>query len=215
MATLTCSNCQTESAEGTQFCPACGAALSAPVTGAAVAAGATPPPAASPAAAPPGATPPSAAPPAASASQIKFDADQLARTDRIVGIASFVLLISLFLPWFSVSLGALGSASGSGLDAHGYLYVVLILTILIVAAFVFKALGLLKLPGSSPLSVEQFLLIASAINVVLVILAFVFKPSGFGVVSVGWAWGSFVGLIAAIVAVVPVAAPAIRARRAR
>ena len=211
MASLTCSNCQTESAEGTQFCPGCGAALAAPAAGATGAAGAAPPPAATPSAA----APPAAAPPAASASQIKFNADQLAKTDRIVGIASFILLISLFLPWFSVSVGALGSASGSGLDAHGYLYIVLILTILIVAAFIFKALGLLKLPDSSPLSTEQFLLIASAVNVVLVILAFIFKPSGFGVVNVGWAWGSFVGLIAAIVAVVPLAGPAIRARQSK
>src|SRR5450631_95709 len=116
MASITCSNCQTESAEGTTLCPGCGAALAAAPAGA-TAAGT---PAGAPTAAPAG-------------SQVKFDATKLTQTDRIVGIASFVLLISLFLSWFSVSLGPIGSVSASGLSAHGYLYIVLILSIVIVA----------------------------------------------------------------------------------
>jgi hypothetical protein len=46
---------------------------------------------------------------------------------------------------------------------------------------------------------------------VLVILAFLFKPGGSGV---GWRWGAFVGLVAAIVAVVPLGMPYVQARRA-
>jgi hypothetical protein len=53
------------------------------------------------------------------------------------------------------------------------------------------------------------------INLVLVLLAFLFKPAGFGVVSVGWSFGAFIGLIAAIVAVVPLARPALAARKAK
>src|SRR6202034_4536474 len=109
MASITCSNCQTESAEGTAVCPGCGAALAAPAAPLAGTAPAAPAPA--PAAAP-------AAPTAAAGSQVKFDATKLSQTDRIVGIASFVLLISLFLSWFSVSLGSIGSVSGSGLSAR-------------------------------------------------------------------------------------------------
>jgi len=88
MASITCSNCQTESAEGTAVCPGCGAALAAAP--------------AAPAAAPPAA--PAAAP--AAASQIKFDASTLAQADRITGIATIVLFISLFLPWYKVSFAA-------------------------------------------------------------------------------------------------------------
>ncbi len=197
MASITCSNCQTESAEGTALCPGCGAALAAAPAGA-TAAGS---PAGAPAAAPAG-------------SQVKFDATKLTQTDRIVGIASFVLLISLFLSWFSVSLGPIGSVSASGLSAHGYLYIVLILSIVIVALLAVRALGAWAFPSTAPVTEEQALLIATGINFVLVLIAFLLKPGGVGS-GVGWSFGAFVGLIASIVAVVPLARPALAARKAK
>ena len=197
MASITCSNCQTESAEGTALCPGCGAALAAAPAG--TTAGASP--AGAPAAAPAG-------------SQVKFDATKLTQTDRIVGIASFVLLISLFLSWFSVSLGPIGSVSASGLSAHGYLYIVLILSIVIVALLAVRALGAWAFPSTAPVTEEQALLIATGINFVLVLIAFLLKPGGVGS-GVGWSFGAFVGLIASIVAVVPLARPALAARKAK
>lgn len=146
--------------------------------------------------------------------QIKFNASVLSQTDRVVGIASLVLFISLFLPWFTAGNGIV-SGSESGLSAHGYLYVVLILSLLAVAYFAATALGLWSVPANSALSRDQALLIITAINVVLVIVAFVFKPSGFGIVSVGWGVGAFIGLIAAIVAFVPMGRPFFQARRNR
>ena len=195
MASITCSNCQTESAEGTALCPGCGAAL-----------------AAAPAGTTAGASPAGAAAPAGS--QVKFDATKLTQTDRIVGIASFVLLISLFLSWFSVSLGPIGSVSASGLSAHGYLYIVLILSIVIVAVLAVRALGAWAFPSTAPVTEEQALLIATGINFVLVLIAFLLKPGGVGS-GVGWSFGAFVGLIASIVAVVPLARPALAARKAK
>jgi len=50
------------------------------------------------------------------------------------------------------------------------------------------------------------------VNAVLTILAFLFKPSGGGVVSVSWGIGAYLGLIAALVAAAPSAIPAIKAR---
>ena len=197
MASITCSNCQTESAEGTALCPGCGAALAAAPAGAT--AGGSP--AGTPAAAPAG-------------SQVKFDATKLTQTDRIVGIASFVLLISLFLSWFSVSLGPIGSVSASGLSAHGYLYIVLILSIVIVALLAVRALGAWAFPSTAPVTEEQALLIATGINFVLVLIAFLLKPGGVGS-GVGWSFGAFIGLIASIVAVVPLARPAFAARKAK
>ena len=198
MASITCSNCQTESAEGTAVCPGCGNALAGAVQ---------PPP---PPPAPPAGAPASAAP--AAGSQVKFDAGKLGQTDRIVGIASLVLLISLFLSWFSVSLGSIGSVSESGLSAHGYLYIVLILSIVIVALLAVRALGVWEFPSSAPMSEEQALLIATAINFVLVLIAFLLKPGGVGS-GVGWSFGAFISLIASIVALVPLARPALAARK--
>jgi hypothetical protein len=145
--------------------------------------------------------------------QIKFDATKLTQTDRIVGIASFVLLISLFLSWFSVSIGPV-SVSASGLSAHGYLYIDLILTIAIIGLLAVRALGVWTYPASAPVTEEQALLIATGINFVLVLIAFLLKPGGVGG-GVGWSFGAFIGLAAAIVAVVPLAKPVIDARRGK
>jgi hypothetical protein len=194
MASITCSNCQTESAEGTAVCPGCGSAL-APAAAAPMGA-----PAPAPAAASPG-------------SQVKFDATKLSQTDRIVGIASFVLLISLFLSWFSVSFGSV-SVSASGLSAHGYLYIDLILAIAIIGLLAVRALGVWTYPASAPVTEEQALLIATGINFVLVLIAFLLKPGGVGG-GVGWSFGAFIGLAASIVALVPLARPALAARKAK
>jgi hypothetical protein len=200
MASITCPNCQTVAAEGTTSCPSCGNALGVPQ--ASYASSSPPPPAA-------------AGPGAQSKPQIKFDLNSIGRTDRLVGGGTLVLFIALFLPWFSVSFGPLGSASASGLTAHGYLYIVLILAIAVIALLVAEALGVWKLPATSPLSREQMLLIATGINFVLVLIAFLLKPGGDTHSGVGWSFGAFVGLIAAVVAAFPLAYPVIQARRGK
>jgi acyl-CoA reductase-like NAD-dependent aldehyde dehydrogenase len=84
--------------------------------------------------------------------QIKFDLASIGQTDRLVGGGTLVLFIALFLPWFSVKLRSLGSATASGLSAHGYLYITLILTIASARASGRRRLGVWKLPSTSPLS---------------------------------------------------------------
>ena len=138
-----------------------------------------------------------------------FDFNAIGRVDRIAGGGTLVLFIALFLPWFKVDF-TFGTASASGLSIHGYLYITLILCIAIVAFVIVEALGLWKLPSSAPAGREQLLLIATAINFVLVLIAFLFKPGGHGV---GWDWGAFVALAASVVAMFPLAWPAIQSRR--
>jgi hypothetical protein len=53
------------------------------------------------------------------------------------------------------------------------------------------------------------LLVATLVNFVLVLLAFLFKPSGFS-----WQFGAFLSLIAAFVAAAPIAVPALRSAQA-
>jgi len=195
MASTTCSNCQTVLAAGTTTCPSCGTAQFS----------ATPPAASGP--------PPGTAAHAQPKPQIKFDLASLGRVDRLVGGGTLVLFIALFLPWFSINFGGIiGSASASGLTAHGYLYIPLIISIAIVALLAAEALGLWKLPASAGISRDQILLIGTAINLVLVLIGFLAKPGGSGV---GWDWGAFVGLIAAVVALFPLGWPIIQARRGK
>jgi hypothetical protein len=149
---------------------------------------------------------------------MRFDRSRLSRNDQIVGIASAILLVSVFLPWFTVSvvmdgMGLSGSVSGSGTAAHGYLWLVFVLSLAIVGYLVYRAL-VDRLAFRLPIAHETTLMIATGVNFVLILLAFVTKPGGgYGLVHVGWAWGAFVGLIAATVAVVPPEVTALRTRR--
>jgi hypothetical protein len=133
-----------------------------------------------------------------------FDAKRWSHADMIVGAASLVVLIGLFLPWFTASLGPLGSGSESGTDAHGWLWIVFVVVLVILAYLVLKA-GFQHLPFATPLQAELLLLIATGLDLLLVVIAFAAKPSvGFGV-QIGWGAGAFLALIAAIVAVAPLA----------
>jgi hypothetical protein len=140
-----------------------------------------------------------------------FDAARWSKTARITGVATFVLFISLFLPWFGVSFG-LGSVTVDGLW-HGWMYVVLFICLAILLYLLMKA-SFNEMPVKVPLAEESLLLFGTGVNVVLVILGFLLKPGGVSS-GVGWRFGAFVGLIAAVVAVAPLALPAFQARRAR
>jgi len=137
-------------------------------------------------------------------SAFNFDARRWTLPDRIAGIASLVVLISLFLPWFSATAtldGISDSATASGTTAHGWLWLVFIISLAIVAFLVLMA-GFQVLPFKLPLPSERLLLGATGVNLVLVFLAFILVPGNGGdsEVSIGWTWGAFVALLAAIVA---------------
>jgi hypothetical protein len=143
--------------------------------------------------------------------QFKFDSKRWAQTDRIVAIATLVLFVSLFLPWFTYNYG-LGTGSVDGLW-HGWMYITLILCLAIMVYLVMMA-GFSTMPFKLPLPHEQALLIATGINFVLSLIAFIDKPGGYGRSGIGWGFGAIVGLIAAVVAAAPLGYPAIKARRA-
>ena len=191
-----CGQCGNQVAEGSAQCARCGA----PVSGGP---------------ARPASTYPVGASGSSAAMQgFSFDAARLSQADRIAGAASVVLLVSLFLPWFTASAGAFGSASASGMTAHGYLWVVFLLCLGIIGFLVLGA-GFAEMPFSLPAARESILLAATGVNLIIVLLAFFIRPDGFGVVSIGWAFGAFVAPIAAIVACAPLAMPVLRARTNR
>jgi hypothetical protein len=205
---MKCLSCGSDVAQGAMACQECGARL--PLTVSPGASGPVSPEDA--AAAGPVTAPPTPAPVA-----FRFDATRWTPADRVTGAAALVLLISLFLPWFSVS-AAFGnftaSSSADALTAHGYLYLVLLLTLAMLGYLIARA-GLRDLPAL-PVSGDQLLAAAAAVNLLLVLLAFAVKPGGgSSLVKVSWGFGAFIGLAAAIVSFVPVAASVIRARQGR
>lgn len=139
--------------------------------------------------------------------------------DLAIGSALIVLLVALFLPWFtetvSFSSSPTVSGTGSGVAAHGYLWVVFVLVLVGLAVVIGRdALG--RLPGNLP-SAEQILVLATGLAFLLSILGVIFKPSGYSIsgtaaaiqqlsghisVSVGWSYGGFVAVVAAAIAFV-------------
>jgi hypothetical protein len=194
----TCPQCQSETAEGAGYCPSCGTALSpAPTTAQEAPATSGPATAA--------ATPPAAAA-SSSLPAFKFDVKRWTRADEIAGVATILLFISLLLPWYTISFGfASGSVNGLW---HGWMYLSLILCIVIVAYLVLRA-GWDKLPISQDVPHLTVMMVATIVNLVLVVIAFIDKPGGSGV---GWGAGAVIGLIAAAVAAAPYAVPQLRAK---
>jgi hypothetical protein len=138
----------------------------------------------------------------------QFDAHRWTRADVVTGTGTILLLISLFLPWYGITLFGI-SAQADGLTGHGYLYIVLLLCLAILAYLGLRA-GSEELPARLPLTHEQRLLAAVSLNALIVLLAFLVKPT-----DTGWRFGAFAGLLGALVAVAPLVAPALMARRAR
>ncbi len=186
-----CPQCQSEASDDAGFCPNCGTALSGNSTSAPTAP----------------AAPVGAASGASTMPAYKFEAARWSLADRISGVATIVLFISLFLAWFGITVIGI-SVTASGVSAHGYLYLVMIICILIVAYLVLCA-GWDELPGGLNLPHLTTMMVATLVNLVVVFLAFIFKPGGSGV---GWEFGAFLGLFAAIVAAAPYAIPQLRQR---
>lgn len=142
-----------------------------------------------------------------------------AGSDLAIGSSLIVLLIALFLPWFTASLHLrvtpVVNATGSGTRAHAYLWFVFAFAIVALAALVARD-AIARIPGNLP-SAEQILVGATGVCLILTILGVAFRPAiDTGSVasaaiqpllgrlqvsvSVGWSYGGFVALVAAAVA---------------
>jgi hypothetical protein len=200
----TCPQCQNQTTDDANNCPNCGAALAAD----APTAQAAPPPGGTPQAAPAG--PAVAASGGSSLPPYKFDLAKLNLADMIAAVASFVLLVSLFLSWFGISIIGV-HLTASGTSAHGWLWLVFIICLAILAYLVCIA-GWGNLPFAPQVPHLTVMIVATVVNLVLVFIGFIDKPGGSGV---GWEFGAFLALIAAIVAAAPYAIPQLRAKTMR
>jgi hypothetical protein len=173
-----CSRCLIEVSPSTSFCPKCGAAIRPPVI---------------------------SRPTPKRVKKSRQRLNTLNGRDWIVGPATFVLLVSLWLPWFSI-----GPLSADGLSAHGWLSFVVLDAIVLVLYVLITAFGVGDLAVGGRMSKDQLLTLLVGVNLVLVVLGFLLKPAG-----LSWSWGAFLGLAAAIVAFLPFGIPLIQARRRR
>jgi hypothetical protein len=127
-------------------------------------------------------------------------------SDLAIGSALIVLVIALFLPWFSTP----GIADTDGPTSHGYLWTVFVLAIVALIVLVARD-AIARLPGNLP-SPEQMLVGATGLALLLTILGVVQRPSGRAIAEViaytsqagaseaGWSYGGFIALLAALIA---------------
>src|SRR5580692_2141525 len=171
-----CSRCLVEVFPGTARCPNCGALIKPGVV-------------------------PRPAPKRVGKSRQRLNA--LSAQDRIAGPATLALLVSFWLPWYS-----LGPFSADGLSVHGWLFIAVLDSIVLVLYVLITALGVGDLAEQARISKDQLLVLMTGVNVALVVLGFLLKPAGFS-----WSWGAFLALAAAIVAFLPFGVPFIQAQR--
>jgi hypothetical protein len=149
--------------------------------------------------------PPVSAPPR----EFRLDLRRLSRADLIVGGASLVVLVSLFLPWFGV--GGLGAnISVNGTTAHGYL-VIAVVTALVMPAYLLLRSGWHEFPVAQPIAHEALLLAGTGLQFLLVLIGFLDVP----LARLSWEIGAYLALLASVAAAVPMALPAVHAWQAR
>ena len=173
-----CSRCLIEVFPGTAVCPKCGAAIRPPVM-------------------------PRPAPKRAGKSRQRLNA--LNAKERVAGPATLALLVSFWLPWYSI-----GPFSADGLSVHGWLFIAVLDSIVLVLYVLITAFGVGDLVEQGRMSKDQLLVLMTGLNVALVLLGFLLKPAGFS-----WSWGAFLALASAIVAFLPFGVPLIQAQRRR
>jgi hypothetical protein len=196
-----CPNCRAPIRAGSDFCTNCGAHLSSGTTQSAPAANAslTQP---APGQSSPSPIPPPPGPPSqgqrTSSPAYSFDLKRLATLDRTIGIASLVVFVSLFLPWF----GILGYAT-SGISLHGYL-VIALLAALALLGYLALRVGWETIPFRLPIAHAPLLLIGTGVQLLFVLIAFLQSD------GLSHDFGAYLGLLAALVACAVIAVPVIR-----
>jgi hypothetical protein len=146
---------------------------------------------------------------------VRFDLGRLTRVDRVVAGATFVTMISIWLPWFTGHYHALGvttagSVSGTGL--HGWLWLEFLLALALLAYLGARA-AWDQLPVRLPVAHELVLAAATGLQFLLIVIAFLARPSTDGLAgySVSWDFGAFLAIIASVVAGAPVVYPLVKA----
>ena len=143
---------------------------------------------------------------------VDFDHTRLTKVDKIVAGGTFITMISIWLPWFSISWGSstlvyAGSASISGTTGHGWLWLEFFVAVALIAYLASRA-AWDRPPFTMPVAHAPLLIAGTSLQLLLVLIAFIDIP--YGSDGVGWTWGAFIALLAALAAAGPVVGPPVR-----
>ncbi len=111
----------------------------------------------------------------------------------MAGGASLALMIGIFLPWFDFGSAGTGYFSFSATALRTWMYLVLVITLGVIACLVVKAL---RRRHRWPLLHWLILVGACGTDLVITLGCFVTKSVG-----LGWGYGAYLSLVAAVAAV--------------
>jgi hypothetical protein len=131
--------------------------------------------------------------------------NNLDRRELVLGPASLVLLVSFWLPWFTFRPL---SVSVDGPSAHGWLFIGVLGSIVLLLYVLITAFDVGDLAQQGRMSKDQLLTLLTGVDLALVALGFLFKPTGFS-----WSYGAYLALAAAVVSFLPYGIPFIKERR--
>jgi RNA polymerase subunit RPABC4/transcription elongation factor Spt4 len=193
-----CSECGQQVNEGARFCPRCGSAVQrSPVASEPVG---RPPIPHLETNAPPPTLEGSLRPPLAvgmSPSSFNFDWSRFLVGDLFAGIGSAVVLLSIFLPWYSLD----GFIDEPG-TFHGWLYITLFISLGIIFYLIFVTGSGRDING---IRREALLGPAAGINVLLTLIALIDKPIGFT-----YSFAGFLAVLAACAAGIGALSPLVQ-----
>jgi hypothetical protein len=138
----------------------------------------------------------------------RFQRRRLTVIDQVTAVSAVLLFVALWLPWFGVSSGSFSYSSG-GINAHSYLAFVVLTSVVLISYLAIRA-GWDRLPMRLPIAHAPLLLVVGIVQFVIVLIAFLSTPQGLNHDA-----GSYIGLIAAIGACLPIVIPAIQASHHR
>jgi hypothetical protein len=115
---------------------------------------------------------------------------------KILLVGGLLFFIDLFLTWYTCSLGPVSGGCASGW--HGILGVLVGLLVILILVMEAITLFNVSVTMGTPQMRNQVEGGAAILLFVLAVLHFLLKPSGGGIIHVGWGYGAFIGLILAI-----------------
>jgi hypothetical protein len=118
---------------------------------------------------------------------------RLSRNDWIVLFGFVLTRVGLSSAWYTISILSL-SASLDGW--HGAGIIVFLLTFMASAVVALKAIP--SVTVILPVSEAAIVMVLGGVSVLLVVIKFLDKPGGMGVVGIGYGFGIFLTLVATI-----------------
>lgn len=132
---------------------------------------------------------------------------RLTTADKVAGAASLVLLISLFLPWYTVSVPG-ASSTLNGIGTHRFLWLAVLLSVVVLTYLIVHATVGWDSTPMNRLSHEPVLLSLSLVQLILAVVPFFDVPDTLiQNVTVGFSYGAYIGAAAAVAALVMVLVP--------